>query len=61
MFMIGGIETAAKRAEEGMSSTKTMASLAGRANYVAQERMEGTPDPGAYAMHIAFLVAKLCM
>ncbi len=50
---LGGIGEALRLAEKGMEATKTMASLAGRANYVAQERMQGTPDPGAFAMYSA--------
>ncbi len=55
---LGGIKEALRSAEKGMEATKTMASLAGRANYVTQERMQGTPDPGAYAMYCA--IAEVC-
>lgn len=48
------IAAAAKAATEGMESTKSMDSSAGRANYVPQEQMYGTPDPGAYAVHLIF-------
>lgn len=38
----------------GMENTKNMLSLAGRSNYVNAESMQGIPDPGAYAVYIAF-------
>lgn len=44
-------------AESGMLKTKTMLSLAGRSNYVAAEAMDGIPDPGAYAVFLAFKAA----
>ncbi len=53
----GTISEAAKAAETGMESTKTMESLAGRSNYVSSNTMLGIPDPGAYAMSQAFSVA----
>jgi DAK2 domain len=40
-----------------MESTKTMASLAGRSNYVDQQRMNGIPDPGAAVVAEAFETA----
>lgn len=54
----GNVALAAQKAQEGMDSTRTMQSLAGRANYVAQERMQGIPDPGAYAVAVAFDAVK---
>ncbi|CAM9723326.1 unnamed protein product [Ectocarpus sp. 12 AP-2014] len=36
-------------AEEGAEATRGMEALAGRANYVAAESLEGVPDPGAKA------------
>jgi dihydroxyacetone kinase len=47
------INQASSAALEGAERTKTMASLAGRANYVAAAAMEGIPDPGAYAIYVA--------
>ena len=44
----------AEAANAGAEKTKTMASLAGRSNYVNQEKMDGTPDPGAVAVAAAF-------
>jgi hypothetical protein len=40
-----------------MEATKTMASFAGRSNYVNQASMQGIPDPGAYAVAAAFQIA----
>jgi hypothetical protein len=45
-------------AERGMESTRHMDSLAGRANYVTREQMRGTPDPGAFAVLLAFRAAR---
>lgn len=52
------LEMAATAAVAGMAATKTMQSLAGRANYVSQDKMNGIPDPGAFAVASAFEVAK---
>mmetsp|Transcript_21554 Transcript_21554/g.30882 ORF Transcript_21554/g.30882 Transcript_21554/m.30882 type:complete len:514 (+) Transcript_21554:235-1776(+) len=41
---------AAQAAASGRDLTAHMGSLAGRANYVAAERMQGVPDPGAAAV-----------
>jgi hypothetical protein len=41
-----------------MKLTMEMESLAGRANYVTQEQLSGTPDPGAYAVFLAFQAAR---
>lgn len=38
----------------GMTRTAHMHSLAGRSNYVANETLHGTPDPGAFAVAAAF-------
>lgn len=40
---------AVNAAEEGAEATRGMEALAGRANYVAAESLEGVPDPGAKA------------
>lgn len=40
-------------AEEGAASTSTMEALAGRANYVAADSLNGVPDPGAKAAAFA--------
>ena len=37
-----------------MEQTMHMESLAGRANYVSHDLLKGTPDPGAYAVYLAF-------
>lgn len=51
---------AADAAGRGAEETKSMQSLAGRANYVAQEKMNGIPDPGAFAVASAFDELKGC-
>ncbi|KAJ1428023.1 hypothetical protein B484DRAFT_329771 [Ochromonadaceae sp. CCMP2298] len=51
-----GAAGAAAAATAGMEATKTMQSLAGRSNYVAEDSMNGTPDPGAVAVAEAFSV-----
>lgn len=51
------LDRAAEEARTGMEKTKTMESLAGRANYVNKAQMEGTPDPGAVAVAEAFAAA----
>lgn len=53
----GGPAIAAEAARAGMERTKTMDPLAGRSNYVQAEAMRGTPDPGAFAVYMAFTVA----
>ena len=45
-------------AKGGMEATKTMQGCAGRANYVQHEEMLGVPDPGAYAVFVAFEAAS---
>ena len=40
-------------AEEGAAATCSMEALAGRANYVAAESLNGVPDPGAKAAAFA--------
>ena len=52
------VAAAAAAAKEGMEQTKQMESLAGRANYVTRQQMSGTPDPGAYAVFLAFQAAR---
>ena len=52
-----GAAASAEAAGRGMESTKTMAPLAGRSNYVQAEMMAGTPDPGAFAVYMAFKAA----
>jgi len=51
------IADAAAAAVAGAETTKTMASLAGRSNYIDSKKMEGVPDPGAWAMSEAFQAA----
>jgi dihydroxyacetone kinase len=46
---------AASRAKEGADGTANMKSaLAGRSNYLSEETLAGTPDPGAVAVSIVF-------
>jgi dihydroxyacetone kinase len=54
------LDAATEAAMLGTEATKSMQSLAGRANYVAQEKMEGVADPGAFAISAAFEAAKIC-
>lgn len=51
----------ASAAEAGRDSTKDMTALAGRANYVNEEYMNGVPDPGAVAIAAAFRSAAQAM
>ena len=55
---LAGIVASAIAAQNGMESTKTMGSLAGRSNYVEESRMSGIPDPGAAVIAEAFAVAS---
>ena len=55
------VSNAAFAAEEGRDSTKDMTALAGRANYVNEEYMNGVPDPGAVAIAAAFRSASEAM
>ena len=41
-------------AKIGMEKTKELVSLAGRSNYISQDILNGTPDPGAYAVFLVF-------
>ena len=45
-WQVNSLATSAAAAKHGMESTKTMGSLAGRSNYVEQQRMMNIPDPG---------------
>ncbi|GMH70036.1 hypothetical protein TrRE_jg7375 [Triparma retinervis] len=40
----------ARAAGEGAEGTRNMKALAGRSNYVDEEAIKGTPDPGAWAV-----------
>ena len=51
------VTSAAKAATAGAESTRTMASCAGRSNYISKEKLNGIPDPGAWAMAAVFNVA----
>ena len=58
IITLAGIVASAIAAQNGMESTKTMGSLAGRSNYVEESRMSGIPDPGAAVIAEAFAVAS---
>lgn len=45
---------AAVAAVAGMEATKLMPGQAGRSNYVNEELMRGTPDPGAFVVSTIF-------
>jgi dihydroxyacetone kinase len=50
----GSITPAATKAREGADSTASMGlASAGRSNYLSEETLKGTPDPGAVAVAIA--------
>jgi dihydroxyacetone kinase len=47
------LKEAAAKAKSGAESTAQMkAASAGRSNYLSEETLEGTPDPGAVAVSI---------
>lgn len=49
----GSLEKAAQAARQGADSTASMdTASAGRSNYLSQESLQGTPDPGAIAVAI---------
>lgn len=50
------IVKASHKAKEGVEATKFMEGLAGRCNYIDRNLMNNTPDPGAYAIAVAFQV-----
>lgn len=51
----GNLDEAASAARQGAASTATMKSAsAGRSNYLSEEALDGTPDPGAEAVAILF-------
>lgn len=50
--MLGALEQAVIAAEEGAEATKSMIARAGRSNYVPEEVLKSTPDPGAKAVAI---------
>ena len=61
MYPTGGtILAASEAARAGMESTKTMSSLAGRSNYIEENKIRGIPDPGAVAVAEAFEAAFKC-
>jgi len=48
-----GIKAAAAAASAGADSTANMeVALAGRSNYLGEDQLRGTPDPGAKAVSI---------
>jgi dihydroxyacetone kinase len=47
-------------AEAGAEATATMAGKAGRSSYVDASVTDGTPDPGAVAVAVAFKAAAAC-
>jgi len=53
---------AASRARAGADGTAAMkAASAGRSNYLSEDTLEGTPDPGAVAVAIAFEAVADCL
>ena len=49
----GSLEQAAQAARKGADATASMdTASAGRSNYLSQESLQGTPDPGAIAVAI---------
>ena len=56
-MITAGLAKSCEAAVQGMESTKTMNSLAGRSYYVGQSQMNGIPDPGAAVIAEAFTVA----
>jgi hypothetical protein len=48
------VAQAAAAATLGVGMTAQMESQAGRSNYISQEVMRGTPDPGAHAIAVMF-------
>ena len=54
----GDIKEAASKAKLGADGTAQMKSAnAGRSNYLSEETLEGTPDPGAMA--VAFVMGAI--
>jgi dihydroxyacetone kinase len=49
-----GLQGATNGAKSGVEATKTMEGLAGRSNYIDSKLMSSVPDPGAYAVYLAF-------
>lgn len=52
---------AVEASKEGMENTKKMFSSAGRSNYIDNDIINGTPDPGAVAVALAFAAAHEAM
>ena len=51
----------AAAAMEGAEATRTMSAVAGRASYVPDSQVQGTPDPGAMAVALVLqAVARSC-
>ena len=51
----------AAAAVEGAEATRTMSAVAGRASYVPDSQVQGTPDPGAMAVALVLqAVARSC-
>ena len=59
LMSTGDLAEAAKKSIEGMEATKAMDSLAGRSNYIQEDLLMGTPDPGAFAVANAFHTAAV--
>mmetsp|Transcript_1521 Transcript_1521/g.3457 ORF Transcript_1521/g.3457 Transcript_1521/m.3457 type:complete len:104 (-) Transcript_1521:172-483(-) len=55
------LERAVEAAEEGADATKNMKARAGRSNYVPEEVLKSTPDPGAKAAAIWMRAALTAM
>lgn len=52
------VDCATAAANQGMENTKEMKSMAGRSNYIDEATLKGIPDPGAYAVYLAFQAAS---
>ena len=56
--VVGAMATAAV---EGAEATRTMSAVAGRASYVPDSQVQGTPDPGAMAVALVLqAVVRTC-
>lgn len=55
LILSNSLKEAARKARAGADGTSQMTSAsAGRSNYLSEESLTGTPDPGAVAVAIVF-------